>query len=157
MVRTHTIFPVFRMFSSPSIWENHPDCLYIISSANKVTRDSGILKETSCYLIFFSFNSALSWSPKPKQSFQTNSKNQRVCSCRIADLSKQEAPTNISVRKDVNQPQCNNQASMYYKGQQSCRSVDPPFYNLKLNRFHPIVLLYQWRSLKVWETLAQIN
>ena len=37
----------------------------------------------------------------------------QYCFCRIADLRNQKAPTSISVRTDVNQPQFKNHASLY--------------------------------------------
>ena len=76
--------------------------VFIIPIANNVTHVSGIKMKRNA-INFFNFLSL--WQVSEAE---TNSKNQQDCFCRIADLRKQETPTNISLRTAVNQPQFKN-------------------------------------------------
>ena len=154
MVGKHTILSLFRIFSALSIWENRPEWVYIIPIANNLTYVSGILKWNVMQSIYWIFL-ALGWSPKPKQSWRTNSKNQQAFFCGIADLSKREIPTNISLSTAINQLQFKKPSIVVL-----WRTMELPFwilYSTTSNCFRPNVLLDKWQSIKLWERLERLR
>ena len=77
--------------------------VFIIPIANNVTHVSGIKMERNA-INFFYFLSL--WQVSKAETVMTDKFQESArFFCRIADLRKQETPTNISLRTAVNQPQ----------------------------------------------------